>query len=34
MKAPYVSELQPNQIIQTSFLVTSKEIRQKKSGEF
>jgi 3'-5' exoribonuclease len=34
MKSPYVSELQPNQIIQTSFLVTSKEIRQKKSGEF
>src|SRR4051812_8621407 len=34
MKSPYVSELQPNQIIQASFLVTSKEIRQKKSGEF
>src|SRR6202165_4711030 len=33
MKSPYVSELQPNQIIQTSFLVHSKEIRQKKSGE-
>lgn len=33
MKAPYVSELEPNQIIQTSFLVTSKEIRQKKGGE-
>jgi 3'-5' exoribonuclease len=34
MKSPYVSELEPNQIIQTSFLVHSKEIRQKKSGEF
>jgi 3'-5' exoribonuclease len=34
MKSPFVSELQPNQIIQTSFLVTSKEIRQKKGGEF
>lgn len=34
MKSPYVSELQPNQLIQTSFLVSSKEIRQKKGGEF
>src|SRR5690349_19814134 len=34
MKSPYVSELEPNQIIQTSFLVQSKEIRQKKGGEF
>jgi 3'-5' exoribonuclease len=34
MKSPYVNELQPNQVIQTSFLVHSKEIRQKKSGEF
>jgi 3'-5' exoribonuclease len=34
MKSPYVSELQPNQTIQTSFLVSSKEIRQKKGGEF
>lgn len=34
MKSPYVSELEPNQVIQTSFLVHSKEIRQKKSGEF
>lgn len=34
MKSPYVSELEPNKVIQTSFLVHSKEIRQKKSGEF
>jgi 3'-5' exoribonuclease len=34
MKSPYVNELQPNQLIQTSFLVSSKEIRQKKGGEF
>ena len=33
MKAPYVNELEPNQIVTTSFLVHSKEIRQKKSGE-
>jgi 3'-5' exoribonuclease len=34
MKSPYVRELEPNQTIQTSFLVQSKEIRQKKGGEF
>jgi 3'-5' exoribonuclease len=34
MKSPYVNELEPNKVIQTSFLVHSKEIRQKKSGEF
>ena len=34
MKSPYVNELSPNQLIETSFLVQSKEIRQKKSGEF
>jgi len=33
MKAPYVNELEPSQIVTTSFLVHSKEIRQKKSGE-
>ena len=33
MKSPYVNELEPNQVITTSFLVHSKEIRQKKSGE-
>jgi len=34
MKSPFVNELAANQVIQTSFLVQSKEIRQKKSGEF
>src|SRR5437763_16946925 len=34
MKSPYVSELEPNKVITTSFLVHSKEIRHKKSGEF
>ncbi len=36
MKSPYVNQLEPNRVIQTSFLVHSKEIRQKKgaSGEF
>ena len=33
MKSPYVKELEPNQVITTSFLVHSKEIRQKKTGE-
>ena len=33
MKSPYVNEVEPNQLITTSFLVHSKEIRQKKSGE-
>ena len=33
MKSPYVNELRPNQIVETSFLVQSKEIRQKKGGE-
>ena len=33
MKSPYVSELEPNKLITSSFLVHSKEIRQKKSGE-
>ena len=34
MKSPYVNQLEPNKVITTSFLVHSKEIRQKKSGEF
>ena len=34
MKTPYVNELKPNQLMATSFLVNSKEIRQKKTGEF
>jgi 3'-5' exoribonuclease len=33
MKSPYVSELEPDRIITSSFLVHAKEIRQKKSGE-
>jgi len=33
MKSPYVSELKPDQIITTTFLVCSKEIRQKKKGD-
>jgi 3'-5' exoribonuclease len=34
MKSPYVGELVPNQVITTSFLVHSKEIRHKKGGEY
>src|SRR5436190_4109382 len=34
MKSPFVKELTPNQTVTTSFLVHSKEIRQKKTGEF
>lgn len=33
MKSPYVKELQPNQTVTATFLVHSKDIRQKKSGE-
>jgi 3'-5' exoribonuclease len=33
MKSPFVNELEPNQVVTTSFLVQSKEIRQKKTGE-
>jgi len=33
MKSPYVNEIEPNRVITTSFLVHSKEVRQKKSGE-
>ncbi len=33
MKSPYVSDLEPNQVITSIFLVLSKDIRQKKSGE-
>lgn len=33
MKSPCVSELEANQTITTSFLVQSKEVRQKKTGE-
>jgi 3'-5' exoribonuclease len=33
MKSPYVTELKPDQIVTGSFLVCSKEIRQKKKGD-
>ena len=33
MKSPFVSDLQPNQVITSTFLVHIKDIRQKKSGE-
>jgi 3'-5' exoribonuclease len=33
MKSPYVSELEPNQLITGVFLVQSKDIRQKKTGD-
>src|SRR5207237_5767471 len=33
MKSPYVSELEPDRVITTTFLVHSKEIRQKKTGD-
>jgi 3'-5' exoribonuclease len=33
MKSPYVNEIEPNQVITTTFLVHSKEVRQKKTGE-
>jgi 3'-5' exoribonuclease len=34
MKSPYVTGLEPNKVVTANFLVQSKEIRQKKSGEF
>jgi 3'-5' exoribonuclease len=33
MKSPFVSDLKPNQVITTTFLVHVKDVRQKKSGE-
>jgi len=33
MKSPYINELQPNQQTAGVFLVRSKEVRQKKSGD-
>src|SRR5580700_10554674 len=33
MKSPYVNELKPDQTMTGSFLVCSKEIRQKKKGD-
>ncbi len=33
MKSPYISEIQPDQIITGIFLVQHKDVRQKKSGD-
>jgi 3'-5' exoribonuclease len=33
MKSPYVSELEPNQIVTATLLVQQKDVRQKKTGE-
>lgn len=33
MKSPYLSELQPNQTVSGTFLVSYKDVRQKKSGD-
>src|SRR5437588_12980349 len=33
MKSPYVGTLVPNEIVTGCFLVVSKDIRQKKTGE-
>ncbi len=33
MKSPYISELEPNQAINGTFLVSHKDVRQKKTGE-
>jgi 3'-5' exoribonuclease len=33
MKSPYLSELQPNQTVTGIFLVSYKDVRQKKSGD-
>jgi 3'-5' exoribonuclease len=33
MKSPYIGELQPNQVVTGVFLVQTKDVRQKKTGE-
>lgn len=33
MKSPYIIEIEPNQIVNGTFLVSHKDIRQKKSGD-
>ena len=33
MKSPYISDLEPNQIVQGTFLVSYKDVRQKKNGD-
>src|SRR5579871_910328 len=33
MKPPFISDLKPNQVVTTTFLVHNKDVRQKKSGD-
>jgi len=33
MKSPYINQLQPNQVVTSTFLVHTRDIRQKKTGE-
>jgi 3'-5' exoribonuclease len=33
MKSPYINQIEPNQVITGMFLVTAKDVRQKKSGD-
>jgi len=33
MKSPYINQLQPNQMVTATFLVQTRDIRQKKTGE-
>src|ERR1700683_1074670 len=33
MKSPYISDLEPNQTISGTFLVSHKDVRQKKRGD-
>lgn len=33
MKSPYVADLVPNEVVTAQFIVLSKEVRQKKTGE-
>ncbi|MFN0169903.1 MAG: 3'-5' exoribonuclease YhaM family protein [Bryobacteraceae bacterium] len=33
MKSPFIREMEPNQVVHTTFLVQNKDVRQKKSGD-
>ncbi len=33
MKSPYINQIEPNQVITGTFLVSAKDVRQKKSGD-
>ena len=33
MKSPYVKEIEAGQTVNTNFMVLSKDVRQKKSGD-